>query len=390
MKRLLPFLLAFLLLFSLTSCELTGGWGTTSTSINRPTTEENTSVETNSSLGKTTADTTERSEEGGSLPEESSFEIHFIDVGQADAALILCAGDAMLIDGGNAEDSNLIYSYLKKQGIAHLDYVVCTHAHEDHVGGLSGALTAATVGRVLAPVKSYDTKAFSNFVSKTEAQGKTVEVPRAGDAFLLGDASVTVLGPVKEYEETNDTSIVLRIVYGNTSFLFTGDMESTAELDLIESGAILKSTLLKVGHHGSSTSTSYRFLREVAPQYGVISVGTGNSYGHPHEVVMSRLRDADVTLYRTDLQGDIVCKSDGERLTFTTQKNTQAPINPTEPGSTSSTSAVTEYAYIGNLNSKVFHAIGCGSLPSEQNRIYFTSREEALLAGYRPCGNCDP
>ena len=320
----------------------------------------------------------------------SNFSIHFIDVGQADAALIVCTGKTMLIDGGNKEDSNRIYAYLQKQGITHLDYVVCTHAHEDHVGGLPGALTAATVGRVFAPVKSYDTKAFSDFVIKTEVQGKQIEVPHAGDKFLLGDATVTVIGPVKSYEETNDTSIVLRIVYGNTSFLFTGDMESTAEKDLIESGAVLKSTLLKVGHHGSSTSTSYRFLREVAPTYGVISVGTDNSYGHPNEEVLSRLRDADVTLYRTDLQGDVICRSDGNTLTFTTKKTAQQPVNPTEPSSTSSENAVTEYAYIGNVNSKTFHTPDCRSLPAEQNRIYFTSREEAVEAAYSPCGNCDP
>ena len=153
----------------------------------------------------------------------------------------------------------------------------------------------------------------------------------------------------------------------------------------------LASTLLKVGHHGSSTSTSYRFLREVAPKYGVISVGTDNEYGHPTETVLSRLRDADVTLYRTDLQGDIICRSDGTDLTFTTAKNNGVPTNPTESDRTESDSAaVTEYAYIGNLSSKLFHETDCSSLPGEANRIYFTSREEAIAAGYTPCGRCDP
>jgi len=321
----------------------------------------------------------------------SSFEIHFIDVGQADAALVICTGKTMLIDGGNVEDSNLIYAYLQKQGIHHLDYVVCTHAHEDHVGGLSGALTAATAGKVMAPVTEYNTKAFRNFVSKAAERGCDITVPTAGQVFSLGDAQVTVVGPLKSYEDPNDTSIVLRIVYGNTSFLFTGDMERTAETDLLNAGATLRSTLLKVGHHGSSTSTSYRFLREVAPQYGVISVGTDNEYGHPTEEVLSRLRDADVTLYRTDLQGDIICKSNGNTLTFTTAKQSGVSTNPTETDRTESdSSAVTEYAYIGNLNSRIFHETDCSSLPGESNRIYFTTRQEAIDAGYTPCGRCDP
>ena len=327
--------------------------------------------------------------DGGSV--NSSFEIHVIDVGQADAALIICTGKTMLIDGGNVEDSNLIYTYLQKQGITHLDYVVCSHAHEDHVGGLSGAHTAATAGEVLAPVTAYNTKAFRNFVGKAAERNCAVKVPAVGYRFSLGDAQVTVLGPLKSYDDPNNTSLVLRIVYGATSFLFTGDMESIAESDLLDTGVVLKSTLLKVGHHGSSTSTSYRFLREVAPKYGVISVGTDNEYGHPTETVLSSLRDADVTLYRTDLQGDIICRSDGTDLTFTTAKNNGVPTNPTESDRTESDSAaVTEYAYIGNLSSKLFHETDCSSLPGEANRIYFTSREEAIAAGYTPCGRCDP
>lgn len=319
----------------------------------------------------------------------SSFAVHFIDVGQADAVLVMCTEKTMLIDGGNAEDSNLIYAYLQKQNITHLDYVVCTHAHEDHVGGLSGALTAATAGKVMAPVTDYNTKAFRNFVAKAEARGCEITVPKAGETFLLGDATVTVLGPVKKYSDTNNTSIVLRVVYGNTSFLFTGDMESTAEKDLLESGAMLQATVLKVGHHGSDTSTCYAFLKAVAPRYGVISVGKNNQYNHPSELILSRLRDADVTLYRTDMQGDIICTSDGTDVTFTVRQNGNAVTNPTESDRTESGSgAVTEYAFIGNLNSKIYHTETCASLPSEKNRIYFTTAEEAVAAGYTACSRC--
>lgn len=324
-------------------------------------------------------------------PANSDFAVHFIDVGQADAALVISDGKTMLIDGGNVDDSDRIFTYLQKQGITHLDYVVCTHAHEDHVGGLSGALTAATAGVVYSPVTEYDTRAFRNFAAKAEERAGGLTVPRAGDTFSLGSASVTVLGPLKDYEETNDTSIVLRVVYGETSFLFTGDMETTAEADLLDAGVSLQATVLKVGHHGSSTSTSYRFLREVAPQYGVISVGQDNEHGHPTDEVLSRLRDADVVLYRTDLQGDIVCVSDGKRVTFYTAKDNNLPTNPTESDKMPSDSAaVIEYAYIGNVNSKTFHLPTCPSLPNEENRIYFTTRQEAESDGYEPCGRCKP
>ncbi len=326
------------------------------------------------------------------LPDDSTFSVHFIDVGQADAILVLCDGKAMLIDGGNVEDSSLLYSYLKKNQVNHLDYVISTHPHEDHVGGLSGALSYASVGVVYSSVLTYSTKAFTNFADKVAAQGKKLTVPKVGEQFTLGSAKVSILGPLKDYEEINDTSIVLRLVYGEISFLFTGDMESLAERDLVDSGAELKSTVLKVGHHGSSSSTSYRFLKAVAPQYGVISVGKDNSYEHPHQEPLSRLRDADVTLYRTDLQGDIICRSDdGKTLRFTTAKKASTDINPTESEKTESDSlASTEYSYIGNLNTKIYHTMFCSSLPFEENRIYFITKEEAAASGYTSCGKCSP
>ena len=324
------------------------------------------------------------------VAEGSQFAVHFIDVGQADAILVICDGKTMLIDGGNVDDSNLIYSYLTKQSITHLDCVICTHAHEDHVGGLSGALTKASAGKVYSPVTTYNSKAFSNFVSKVTERGLSLTLPKSGEQFMLGSASVTVLGPLKDYDDPNNTSIVTRVVYGETSFLFTGDMESLAETDLLDAGLVQKTTVLKVGHHGSSSSTSYRFLRQVQPTYAVISVGKDNSYGHPTESVLSRLRDADVTLYRTDLQGDIVCVSDGKTLTFTTARNSDISTNPTTGETGSKDSAATEYAYIGNLSSKKLHKTTCSSLPGESNRIYFITKEEALALGYTACGICKP
>lgn len=259
------------------------------------------------------------------LPDDSTFEIHFIDVGQADAALVICDNQTMLIDGGNREDSDLIYAYLEEQEVSYLDYVVCTHGHEDHVGGIAGGLEHADIGTAFCSVTSYDSKAFDNFVNALSEQGTSISVPAAGDSFTIGCADVYILGPIYEDEdEPNNMSIVLRIVYGDTSFLFTGDAEREEEQDILDAGYELKSTVLKVGHHGSDSSTSYPFLYEVEPEYGVISVGEGNSYGHPTENTLSRLRDADVTVYRTDMQGTIICKSDGQTVTFSTERNADA------------------------------------------------------------------
>ena len=246
---------------------------------------------------------------------EQGFAVHFLDVGQADAALVQCENRWMLIDGGNGEDSNLIAAYLKKQGISYLDYIVCSHAHEDHVGGLSGALSVAEVGEVYAPETGADTRAYKNFKAKVKEQGLTIQHPVPGDSIRLGQATILFLGPVEEdKDDINNTSIMLKITYGQTAFLFTGDGEREEELSVLDTGLDVSATVLKVGHHGSSTSTSYPFLRAVNPEYAVISVGKGNDYGHPHQETISRLSDADTKLYRTDELGDIIMTSDGYEI----------------------------------------------------------------------------
>ena len=315
---------------------------------------------------------------------EGDFAVHFIDVGQADATLVICEGKTMLIDGGNRDDSQLIYTYLKNEGVTHLDYVVATHAHEDHVGGLPGALNYATVGTALCSVEKHDSGVFETFVNQLAKQGKEITVPRVGDEFELGSARVQVVGPVNRSNDPNNMSIVLRIAYGETSFFFTGDAERDEEQDILDAGYELESTVLKVGHHGSENSTTYPFLREIMPDYAVISVGEGNSYGHPTEEALSRLRDAGVTILRTDENGTIICTSDGETVSFITQRGTTEGNQP---------QADIGMEYVLNTGTNKFHNPDCNSVNSikPQNLGHFSGPRGQLLAqGYAPCGNCKP
>lgn len=240
--------------------------------------------------------------------------VHYIDVGQGDSELVCCNGEYMLIDAGEPDASDAVLEYLDALGIDRLDYLVCTHGHSDHCGGLDAVVESLEVETVFTSPYAGDSPSYEIFTDAVYDAGLELTVPVLGESYRLGEASFSFIGPLEDYDNLNDDSLVMRLEYGDTSFLFTGDMTSKAEKDLINDGADLRCDVLKVGHHGSSGSSCYQFLYEAQPGIGVISCEKGNSYGHPHEETLSRLNDADVTVCRTDLEGSIVIFSDGMKV----------------------------------------------------------------------------
>ncbi|MBP5159421.1 MAG: MBL fold metallo-hydrolase [Lachnospiraceae bacterium] len=336
---------------------------------------------------------------------ESSFWVKFIDVKQGDSALIQCDGHYMLIDGGPTSASSVLYAILKRDRIATLDCIIATHPDADHIGGLSGALNYSKTPLCYSPVADHETKAFRNLVKYLNKKQGELLVPEAGTSFELGSATVEFLGPIAQGNSTNDNSIVARILYGETSFLFMGDAGKSEENSLIRAGLNLSCDVLKVSHHGSKGATSSKFLKEAKPRYAVISTARDNAYGHPSKEALSRLKKADVELFRTDLQGDIFCESDGRNLNFSTQRDSiedlfrPGSISDDESGENSvalidgGDDIPDGTTYVLNTNTYRFHLPECSSVKDilPKNKAYTkASVEELIEAGYKPCGNCKP
>ena len=243
--------------------------------------------------------------------------VHFLDVGQGDSIFIeLTDGKSMLIDASTAEYGEGIADYIKDNGYSKIDYLVATHPHADHIGGMQDVVEQLEIGEIYMPKASSTTKTYKNLLKAIKAKGNKINTAKAGNT-IYSDSSlgIDILAPNSDsYEEINDYSVVIKLVYGSKSFLFTGDAEKLSENEIT---ADVSADVLKVGHHGSSTSSSDKFIKRVNPEYAVISCGEGNSYGHPHKETIKTLNKYDVEIFRTDTMGTIIAQTDGESLEIT-------------------------------------------------------------------------
>ncbi|MCE5173343.1 MBL fold metallo-hydrolase [Paenibacillus profundus] len=251
-----------------------------------------------------------------------TLQVYYLDVGQGDSTLIRTPKNQyILIDAGDNDKGKDVVTYLKHLGVKQLDVVIATHPDADHIGGLDDVIHAFPVQAVYAPKVSHTTQTFKDFLLAVKKQKLTIKTAKTGVDIPLAGMTAKFVGPVNEYgNELNEWSAVLRLQYKDTSFLFTGDAEQKSEADMIKSGANLSADVLKVGHHGSTTSTSQKFLNAVKPAHAIISAGTGNKYGHPTKDILTRLKKANSKIYRTDQQGTVTAISDGKKITFVTAR----------------------------------------------------------------------
>ncbi|WP_101910828.1 ComEC/Rec2 family competence protein [Marasmitruncus massiliensis] len=253
--------------------------------------------------------------------------VHFIDVGQGDCELIQAPEANVLIDAGDVGEGDLVVDYLKAQGVERIDYLLATHPHADHIGGMPEVVEAFEIGKVLFSDVPADliptTKIYEQLLDSIAGKGLKITKASPGIAYDLGDgAMLKILAPLnQDQEDLNENSIVCRLDFGETSFLFTGDAGISSENDMIKRyGSTLSATVLKLGHHGSNTATQEKWLNQVNPKIVVAEVGADNKYGHPHKEILQRIEERGLTFYRTDRNGTIVMASDGGDITVTAEK----------------------------------------------------------------------
>ena len=255
---------------------------------------------------------------------EGELHVHFIDLGNADCILVRQGEHNLLIDAGDVGDDKEIIDYLSRHGVKKLDLVIATHPHADHIGEMAAVLDYFDVDRFVMAFmpegKEPTTNVYRKMLEVLDKKNIPLDEAEPGTVYTLGTAQLQILAPLAEDNDPNAMSVVTRLTFGDRSFLFTGDAEAEVERLILTKGYTVKADVLKVGHHGSSTSTTDPFLRAVAPEYAVITCGVDNGYGHPHDETIERLNEADVEYYRADMHGDVVFTTDGTSLSVKTEK----------------------------------------------------------------------
>jgi len=285
------------------------------TNIPAPTKKAEPTISPTAIITKAPTSTDETSNNTPSPAVSPTMKVHFIDVDQGDSILVEENGHFMLIDAGVNEKGATVVKYLKKLGVVKLDYVIATHPHNDHIGGLDAVIDAYKVGNVIMPDISLDFKNYEDLLERIADNNLIITRPVVGDNYTLGNASFVIISPnSSSYESINDYSLGIKLTYGSNSFILTGDAQSVSEAEMLENGIDLSADVLKLSHHGSSTSSTINFLDKVNPEYAVISVGTGNKYEHPHSATMQAINDRDINLYRTNKQSSIIFTSDGKSI----------------------------------------------------------------------------
>lgn len=373
MKRILLLIFVFILAFSLAACD----------SDNAEVKE--TIDDTESAVQKSEEDFSDENSDA------EGIKVHYLNVGQGDSIFIeLAEGKTMLIDAGEKEYGNDIVEYITSLGYNSIDYLVGTHPHSDHIGGMSFVVSNLDIEKVFMPEIMHDTASYEKLLTLIDEKDIPFEFISAGSKIA---DDIDVVWPENGYEteDINELSAVIKLVYGDTSFLFTGD--AGVETEPLYKGDI-SADVLKLGHHGSSTSTSEEFLNRVSPKAAIISCGANNDYGHPHKEIVKLLEKYDIPAYATYLSGNIVAFSDGKNIYFKCEPgNIIAGAVSEETAADKEEDLWAEVGeYVGNSNSKKFHISSCGSVSnmSEKNKVFFKTANDAISSGYEPCGSCEP
>lgn len=262
-----------------------------------------------------TAHNTLFGEDVDSKPDPSMLEVHFIDVGQGDAIFIKSGEQHMLIDSGDKHNLNDLVNYLKSHDVSKIDYLIATHPHSDHIGAMAGIIESFEIGKIIMPDVIHSSKTFEDLLDAISNNNLKITKPLIGKEYNIGSASFVIIAPNStDYSSLNDYSVGIKLTNGENSFILTGDAEINSENEMLNNGISLKADVLKLAHHGSSTSNGNDFLDAVDPSIALISAKKDNSYGHPHVEIMQAMKDRKIQLYRTDEQGTIILISDGRTI----------------------------------------------------------------------------